>query len=56
MAPEVIKMDYGKECDIWAIGVMTFILLTGTPPFNGYDDDEILNEIVASESKGVDFS
>ena len=34
MAPEVIKGSYDEMCDMWSIGVITFALLGGYPPFN----------------------
>jgi len=34
LAPEVIKQDeYGREIDIWAVGVVTYVLLSGSLPF-----------------------
>ena len=35
-----MQLPYGKECDFWSIGVVTFILLSGTPPF--YDEDNFV--------------
>lgn len=37
-APEVIAGRYNSKCDMWSVGVMTYILLDGNPPFYGHDD------------------
>merc|ERR1719428_2601540 len=34
LAPEVIKQEeYGREIDIWAMGVISYVLLSGSLPF-----------------------
>ena len=45
IAPEVLGKSYGAKCDIWSIGVITYILLSGIPPFNGKDDQEIMKAV-----------
>ena len=48
VAPEVLKQrPYGKECDIWSIGVVAFILLSGTPPFYEEDNFALFEQIKA---------
>merc|ERR1719498_1569872 len=34
-APEVLKKSYTNKADIWSVGIVTFILICGHPPFQG---------------------
>lgn len=45
MAPEVINGSYDKACDLWSIGVITYCLLCGYPPFNGKTDAQLFYKI-----------
>jgi calcium-dependent protein kinase len=47
VAPEIIKGFYGKECDMWSIGIMTYYMLVGDPPFNAESDNELFENIVS---------
>ena len=46
MAPEMIKRAYDERVDIWACGVIMYILLVGYPPFNGRTDIDIFKSIL----------
>lgn len=49
MAPEVAKGRYGKEVDVYAMGVMLYEMLTGNVPFEGQTTAEILMKHLTSE-------
>mmetsp|Transcript_16428 Transcript_16428/g.24166 ORF Transcript_16428/g.24166 Transcript_16428/m.24166 type:complete len:376 (+) Transcript_16428:167-1294(+) len=40
MAPEVIERNYDERCDVWSIGVITFLLLSCESPFGGCNGDQ----------------
>ncbi len=42
MAPEVANGRYGKEIDIYALGVILYEMLTGRVPFEGESVGEVL--------------
>ncbi len=45
VSPEVLEGNYDEKCDIWSSGVILYILLSGDPPFNGQNDNEIYRKI-----------
>jgi calcium-dependent protein kinase len=46
MAPEVLRGQYNEKCDVWSCGVIMYIFLSGSPPFNGNTNEEILDKIL----------
>mmetsp|Transcript_14267 Transcript_14267/g.25501 ORF Transcript_14267/g.25501 Transcript_14267/m.25501 type:complete len:363 (+) Transcript_14267:51-1139(+) len=48
-APELLAKKYSKEIDLWSLGVVLYILLTGRAPFDGNSEEEILSNIRKSE-------
>jgi len=42
VAPEVLRQAYTEECDMWSIGVIAYMLVSGRPPFMGNDERDTL--------------
>ncbi|XP_046726340.1 calcium/calmodulin-dependent protein kinase type 1B-like [Silurus meridionalis] len=50
VAPELLQeKTYGKEVDLWAMGVISFILLCGYPPFYDDSDTELYKQIIEAK-------
>jgi len=43
VAPEVLEKDYTSQCDLWSLGVVTFIVLAGYMPFSGNEATQTKN-------------
>ena len=52
-APEILAYEpISLAADIWSMGVLAYVLLTGFSPFGGETDQETLNNIA---SVALDF-
>ncbi|XP_037081557.1 death-associated protein kinase 2-like [Pollicipes pollicipes] len=50
VAPEIVNYEpLGLACDLWALGVITYILLSGASPFLGDTQQETFANIVACD-------
>lgn len=47
LAPEVLSEESAfPQTDIWSVGVLTYVLLSGTVPFRGEDENESRQNIL----------
>lgn len=60
VAPEIINGQYDEKVDVWAMGVITYLLLSGETPFGGVDGeslhsvrDQILKGCIEFEPKDI---
>jgi len=49
IAPETLRGDYTLKCDIWSLGVIMYILLSGTAPFNASNNKKIMEAILKGD-------
>jgi len=56
MAPEIINTTYDEKSDIWAAGVLLYILATGRPPFMGNSVKDLYINILQSNSSIIQSS
>ncbi|CAI9738530.1 serine serine/threonine-protein kinase 33-like [Octopus vulgaris] len=46
MAPEIAEnKNYSQQCDVWALGIITYQLLCGYTPFYANDEKELIKKI-----------
>ncbi len=43
------EVEQFKKADMWSVGVLLFIMITGVPPFEGKTTDEIYEKISIGE-------
>lgn len=50
MAPEIFtEKKYNEKADMWSLGIIMYILLTGKAPYYGNEDEKI----IAQAKKGI---
>ena len=50
MPPEIVdRQSYGSKVDIWSAGIVTFIMLSGKPPFLGDSKADVYRAIKIQE-------
>ncbi|KRX08221.1 Protein kinase-like domain [Pseudocohnilembus persalinus] len=56
MAPEILKrQNYDEKCDIWSLGIITYQLLFGVPPFMPKKGDWEMTLLSAIENSKMNF-
>lgn len=46
IAPEVLQNKVSLHCDMWSVGVVMYLCLSGKLPFPGESTDEIFNNVM----------
>lgn len=49
VSPEVLDGNYDIRCDLWSLGVIAYMLLSGNPPFNGKNTEDLVKKIKTTD-------
>ena len=50
LAPEILKGSYNQKVDIWSLGVVLFVLVSGRPLVYGKDQTHVLSKLYSLKS------
>ena len=54
MAPEILQGDkYGRECDLWSLGVIIYTLFFKEFPFDGETDEKLIEQINSNNDNKI---
>ena len=48
-APEVFRGSYNEQCDVWSVGCVLYVMLSGELPFTGANSEAIRTEVTRGE-------
>jgi len=54
VAPEVLRGNYGRPADMWALGVVAFLMIYGAYPFDGNSTTEVIKSILGDQPNWAD--
>eukprot|EP00921_Rhytidocystis_pertsovi_P012843 GHVQ01020860.1.p1 GENE.GHVQ01020860.1~~GHVQ01020860.1.p1 ORF type:complete len:499 (-),score=87.11 GHVQ01020860.1:496-1992(-) len=49
LSPELIRRSYGTPADMWALGVLVYLMIYGRYPFDGADTSAIVKEVLTKD-------